>query len=282
MIGRMKNASRNMVMADRDFAERYGPTAIVTGASSGIGEQFAHLLAERGVDLILVARRTDRIEALATALSAKHGIHVDALTLDLTQPDFLDSILSACTEKDIGLVVSNAGSGPKGPLHECSREEIEHTLDLNCRAPLLLAHCFAPRLLQRGRGGILITGSIEGFQSFPYSAIYSASKALVRSFGEAIWEEYRERGLNVLVLAPGSTDTELLENLGMDAEQMGAMSAREVAELGLRHLGSGPTYIPGSTNRVFMSVLRILPRRLALRLAGQGMQSAIEKAQPRK
>jgi short-subunit dehydrogenase len=271
-----------MAMNARAFAERYGPTAIVTGASSGIGEQFAHLLAERGLDLILVARRTDRIEALATELSTKHVVHVDAVPLDLTQPDFLASLLPACEEKDIGLVVSNAGSGPKGPLHENSSEEIERTLDLNCRAPLLLAHRFVPRLLQRGRGGILITGSVEGFQSFPYSAAYSASKAFVRSLGEAIWEEYRGRGLDVLVLAPGSTDTELLENLGMDAKQMRAMSARKVAELGLRHLGNGPNYIPGAMNRVFTSVLHLLPRRLALRMAGEGMRSAIEKALPRK
>ncbi len=269
-------------MTELDFAERYGPTAVVTGASSGIGEQFAHLLAERGLDLILVARRADRIEALATELSTKHGVEVDALPLDLTQPDFLANLLAVCEGKDIGLVVSNAGSGPKGPLHENSSEEIEYTLDLNCRAPLLLAHRFVPQLLARGRGGILITGSIEGFQSFPYSATYSASKAFVRAFGEAIWEEYRGRGLDVLVLAPGSTDTELLANLGMDAEQMRAMSPREVAELGLRHLGNGPNYIPGAMNRVLMSALHLLPRRLALRLAGQGMRSSIENARLRK
>ncbi|MBW2387251.1 MAG: SDR family NAD(P)-dependent oxidoreductase [Deltaproteobacteria bacterium] len=267
-------------MTDQVFLKRYGPTAIVLGASSGIGEQFARLLAERGLDLVLVARRKERIEALAAELSERHGVASLALPLDLAQPNFLGALLPACEDSDIGLVVSNAGAGPKGPLHENSRFEIEHALDLNCRVPLLLAHHFAPEFAKRGRGGILITGSIEGFQSFPYSAAYSATKAFVRSFGEAIWEEYRGRGVDVLVLAPGATDTEMLENLGLDAKQMRAMSAREVAESGLRQLGRGPTYIPGAKNRIFVSFLNCLPRRLALRIAGQVMQNSNDKARP--
>jgi short-subunit dehydrogenase len=164
----------------------------VTGASSGIGEQFARVLAEAGLDLVLVARRTERIEKLAEELRGSHGVAVEPLTLDLCEPDFLGPLVRACEGKEIGLVVSNAGIGAKGLCHEARREELTEVLHANCRAPLLLAHAFAPALIERGRGGLLLTGSIEGFVGFPYSAAYAATKAFVTSFGEGRPDVSRE------------------------------------------------------------------------------------------
>jgi short-subunit dehydrogenase len=257
---------------------RYGPTALVTGASSGIGEQFARVLAEQGFDLVLVARRRERLESLARELGEKHVVRVAALALDLARPGFLVDLLPACEGEQVGLVVSNAGFGPKGRLHETPPELLERMLDVNCRAPLLLARAFAPRLLERGRGGILITGSIEGALGFPYSAAYAATKAFVASFGEAIWEEYRKQGLDVLVLAPGATDTEMLSGLGMDPGELRAMAPEVVARQALARLGRGPTFIPGYANRAFVRLLRLMPRKLALHLAGEAMRRSLERA----
>ena len=267
-----------MAMAREEFKRRYGPTALVTGASSGTGEHFARILAEQGLDLVLVARRRERLEALAKELGEEHAVRVVSLGLDLARPDFLADLLPVCEGEDVGLVVSNAGFGAKGRLHETASDLLEQMLDLNCRAPLLLARAFVPRLLERGHGGILITGSIEGYLGFPYSAGYAATKAFVRSLGEAIWEENRKQGLDVLVLAPGATDTEMLSNLGMDPRDLHAMAPEAVARQALARLGRGPAFIPGFANRAFVRLLRVLPRKVALRLAGEGMRRALERA----
>jgi short-subunit dehydrogenase len=262
-----------------DFLEKYGPWALVTGASSGIGEQFARVLAEMGLDLVLVARRTERIEKLAEELRGSHGVEVEPLTLDLSEPDFLGPLVRACKGKDIGLVVSNAGIGAKGLCHEAQREQLTQMLAANCRAPLLLAHALVPALIERGRGGLLLTGSIEGFVGFPYSAAYAATKAFVTSFGEGLWGELREHGVDVLVLAPGATDTEILPKSGFDPQDMaGLMAPETVARLTLRRLGRGPVYVPGILNRAFVGFLSLLPRRLAVVIAGRGMRAALEKA----
>lgn len=268
---------------EKDFGTRYGPWALVTGASSGIGEAFAHLLAEAGIHLLIVARRSGTLKALAKELSEKHGVEVEALSLDLGQPDFLDSLLEGCDGKDIGLVVSNAGIAAKGAYVEMKPQELTRLLDVNCRAPMLLAQAFLPRLKQRGRGGFLITGSLEGFQGYPYSVPYAATKAFVHSLGEGLWGELRGSGVDVLVLAPGATDTELLPLTGMDVRDMptGVMSARAVALVGLKKLQSGPTVIAGFVNRVMMGILGLMPRRWAILAGGKGMQDAMKKSQAR-
>ena len=265
------------------LAERYGPVALVTGASSGIGREFARLLAVAGLDLVLVARRRDRIEALAKDLSQAHGVEVAALPLDLARRDFLDVLLPFCEGRDIGLVVSNAGLGAKGLLDETPRQTLEAVLDVNCRAPLLLAHAFVPRLRARGRGGVILTGSIEAYTPTPWSVGYSASKAFARALGEGLWGELRGCGIDVLALAPGATDTEMLPASGMDARDMptGVMTPAEVARQGLERLGGGPSHITGGVNRALVGFLSILPRRLALLAAGRGMRDAIERGRRR-
>ena len=262
----------------QDFASRYGPWAVVTGASSGIGEQFAHQLAAAGLNVVLVARRADRIERIAAEIAENYGIEVEAVVLDLATPDFLEPLLAACVGRDVGLLVSNAGVGLKGPHAEISPERLNKMLDLNCRAPMLLARSFAPRLIERERGGFIFTGSIEARQGFPYSAAYAATKAFVQSFGESLWVEFGAQGIDVLVVNPGPTDTEALPLQGMDASSMkGLMPPGAVAAHALEQLGRGPVTVPGRLNRVLMRSLSLLPRRLALTLAGRGMLDAIAR-----
>jgi short-subunit dehydrogenase len=263
-----------------DFTERYGPVALVTGASSGIGEQLAAALAERGLDLVLVARRRERLEALAARLSSEHGVKVEVAALDLAVRGDVEELLRRCEGRDIGLVVSNAGVGAKGRLHETGIDLLETVLDVNCRAPLLLAHAFAPRLIERGRGGLLFTGSIEAWTPSPWSVGYAASKAYLRSLGEGLWGELSQHGIDVLVLSPGATDTEILAQGGMRAEDMPTpvMAAEDVAREALERLPHGFNYIPGRVNRLLVRVLSALPRRMAVRAAGKGMRDALEKA----
>jgi short-subunit dehydrogenase len=264
------------VALSKDFASRYGPWAVVTGASSGIGEQFAHQLAAAGLNVVLVARRAGRISRIAAELAEHYGAEVEAVALDLATPDFLEPLLAACVGKDIGLLVSNAGMGLKGPHAEISPEKLNKMLDLNCRAPMQLARSLGPRLIERGHGGFVLTGSIEARQGFPYSAAYAATKAFVQSFGESLWVEFGAQGIDVLVVNPGPTDTEALPLQGMDATSMkGLMSPGVVAAHALARLGRGPVTVPGRLNRVLMRSLSFLPRRFALSLAGRGMLDAI-------
>jgi short-subunit dehydrogenase len=183
----------------------------------------------------------------------------------------------------VGLVVSNAGLGMKGPHAEADPDELDDLLAVNCRAPMLVARAFAPRLLARGRGGLVLVGSIEGFQGYPYSAAYAATKGFVHSLGEGLWGELHPQGVDVLVVAPGGTDTEILANQGIDKKTIvGLMEPGDVAERSLEHLGRGPVYVVGGSNKLLVGTLRVLPRRLALRAAGMGMRQTLARSARRR
>lgn len=262
-----------------EFSETYGPWAIVTGASSGIGKAFAEILAEKGVNLVIAARRKERLEELAQNLTEKHAVQVVPLELDLNAADFLKTLDDATEEMDIGLVVSNAGFGFKGPHHEQSPVALDKLLNVNVRAPMLIARAYAPGLIRRGRGGIIITGSMEGVMGFPWSGAYAASKAYVNALGEALWGELGEHGVDVLVLSPGATDTENLRNQGYDPDKMpGIMSPRTVASSALESIRRGPHYIPGFKNAMTVRILSMLPRRMALKMAAKGIRASLEKS----
>jgi len=263
----------------KDFNVQYGPWALVTGASSGIGQEFARLLAERGLNVIVNARRTDRLTRLSHELESRCGVAAEALPLDLSNPDFLLRLQEGCSGKDIGLVVSNAGFGVKGLHHMNDSAQLDRMLMVNARAPMMIAHAFIPPLIERGCGGLLFTGSMEGFFGFPWSAGYSASKAFVRSLGEALWQELKPRGVDVMVLAPGATDTETHALQGIDKHQMsGLMPPRQVAELALAQLGRKPVYVSGRKNNLLIRFLAALPRRWATAMAGAGLSAVIKKS----
>lgn len=260
-------------MTDNALATRYGPVAVVTGASSGIGRSFARQLAAQGLDLVLVARRIDRLEALAEELRSTHGRAVYVNGIDLSEPSAAQQILNATTDLDVGLVVSNAGFGLKGEHAANDPKVMTHMLMVNCNVPMLLAHGFIPRLRQRGRGGLLFTSSVEGLIGCPYSTAYSATKALVNSLGEGLWAELNPEGIDVLTICPGATDTEAAALQGIDPSTLqNVMSPDEVARLALDNLRNGPTLITSEHYRASFETLLSLPRRDALMAMARGMK----------
>lgn len=264
-------------MTDSDLFQRYGSWALVTGASSGIGEHFARALATIGFHLIITARRTDRLQHLATELQADHGINVETLSLDLAADDFLTPLMQACAGKELGLVICNAGFGLKGEHQLQDIDQLDNMLKVNARAPMLIARALTPQLAQRDRSAFIFTSSIEGFIAFPYSTGYAASKAFCLSLGEGLAHELKPQGIDVLILAPGSTDTEALTLQGFDPKDLsGLMSPREVASQTLHQLGRKTIFIPGKANAFMVGLLSILPRRWATFLAGKGMQAALK------
>lgn len=255
------------------FWDRYGPVSLVTGASSGIGWAFAEELAERGFDLVLTARRADRLAELGAQITAAHSVKVRIIEADLGDPVAPALLLDQTRDLDIGLVVSNAGFGLKGPHEANDAAAMTEMVMVNCNAPFQLAHGFIPRLRQRQTGGLLFTSSIEGLMGCPYSAAYSASKALVIALGEALWGELAGSGIDVLTLCPGATESEAAAKQGIDmAKLQNVMPARDVARLALDNLAEGPTFISSEAYKASFDQLLALPRRDALRAMAAGMK----------
>ena len=187
---------------------------------------------------------------------------------------------TVCRDRGLGLLISNAGFGvPKGKYLDADPKSLAAMYQTNALAPARLARALVPGMVERGAGGVLFTGSIEGDAVFPYSAPYAATKAFLHSLAQGLWFEVRRSGVDVLLLAPGSTDTEAPLKQGISRDQLaGLMSPREVAEQALAQLGRRPHFIPGLQNRLLVAVFRLLPRTLAIRMAGFGMKQAMENS----
>lgn len=260
-------------MSSNEFIDQYGPVAVITGASSGIGKAFAEALAAKRLNLVLVARRLQRLEEMAARLSSHYGIEVSVCEADLSRIEAVDQVASAVAGKDIGLLVSNAGFSLKGPHSTIATSRLTEMLMVNCHAPMLLARQFIPGLQARGRGGIIFTSSIEGLMGCPYSTAYSATKALVNSLGEGLWGELTPDGIDVLALCPGATDTEAMSLQGIDTSKIDNMMAPEaVAKLALENIKNGPVFIASEHYKAKFEQLTSLPRRNALAVMAKTMK----------
>jgi uncharacterized protein len=260
-------------MNSNGFKDRYGPVALVTGASSGIGKAFAEQLAAKGLDLVLVARRLDRLKELAAQLAKQHGVKAQAHQIDLAEPTAAQQMLDATSSLDVGLIVSNAGFGMKGEHAANDPQAMADMLMVNCNVPMQLSRGFIPRLRQRGKGGIIFTSSVEGLMGCPYSTAYSSSKALVNALGEGLWAELQPEGIDVLTLCPGATESEAASKQGIDiATLRNVMPAEEVARLTLTNIQNGPLFFSSEYYRANFEKLLSLPRRDALMAMAKGMK----------
>jgi uncharacterized protein len=253
--------------------DRYGPVALITGASSGIGKSFAERLAAFGMDLVLIARRVQRLDTLGAHLKTTHGVAVKVCPIDLAEASAARQMADATASLDIGLVVSHAGFALKGDHAAIDASAMADLLMVNCNTPMLLANVFIPRLRRRGKGGMVLTSSVEGLMGCPYSAAYSASKAFVKSLGEALWGELTPAGIDVLTICPGATDTEELGRHGIDAATLPHVSSPEaVAKLALENLTNGPVLITSEHYKATFDQLLAMPRRDALTVMARRMK----------
>jgi len=257
------------------FAERYGPWALVAGASDGLGAAFGRALAGRGLDVVLVARRAGRLEDLAREIRAAHGVEVRTVVLDLARPDLVPALDRATADLEVGLVVYNAGLSVIGPFLDQPVESHLETLRVNCRGPLALAHHFGRSMARRGRGGIVLMSSLAGLQGSALLASYSASKAFDLVLGESLWEELGGQGVDVLACCAGATRT---PNYIASRPRRGRVDAPEmepgqVVGEALSALGSRGSLVAGTTNRLLDLLMhRLLPRSLAVRIMGSSMR----------
>ncbi len=247
------------------FCERFGPWAVVTGASSGIGEAFARQLANEGLHLVLVARRGDRLESLAGELRERHGIAARVVAVDLAKEDFFPAVERATADLEVGLLVNNAGVIAAGRFLDNDLAAELNQLHLNTRAGLILAHHFGRRMRERRRGGVIFVSSTLAFAGVPSVSAYAASKAHALSFAEGFAREARGDGIAVMALCPGPTRTEIWPE---GASPILPMEPESVARAALENLGRRTTVVAGFWNRAITSSTRLAPRAMNSRIFG--------------
>ena len=250
------------------------PVALVTGASSGIGRAFTLALADRGHDLVLVARDTGRLEELARELEAAYGASVEVLTADLADPAALATVEARVSDaaRPVDLVVNNAGFGTSGHFTELPIDREEQEIQLNVLALVRLTHAALAAQVMVGRGGVINVASIAGYQPTPGNATYGATKAFVSSFSQAVHEELKGTGVKCMVLSPGFTRTEFQERAGFDSKEVPGFlwqDAATVVQHALRAYFKGRAVcVPGPLNRVTAAFTAVTPHAVTRRMAG--------------
>lgn len=232
----------------------YGPWALIAGGSEGVGEAVAHQLAQAGIDVILVARNSERLHATAEAVR-RRGVRVETVVLDLLSPDALARLREATDGKDVGLLVYNAGANSYGSdFVSGDLARFQDVLALNVGRQLEVTHHFGALMKARGRGGILLVGSLAGYVGQPELTVYAAAKAFARTFAEGLWLELQPYGVHVLHLVLGVTRTPAMARAGLRFDLPGLVvdDPAEVAAEGLRHLADGPVRVMPGHERVVL------------------------------
>lgn len=263
-----------------ELLRRYGPAAVITGASDGIGRACAEALAAAGFEVVLVARRETDLQALAKDLTARHGVEAHAFAADLSLPGAVDRLLTRTHGMEVGLVVAAAGFGSIGPFLEKAVAEEANMVDLNCRSVVELSHGFGRRMAAAGRGGLMLFGSLVGFQGSPNAATYAATKGFVQAFAEGLAVELRPAGVTVLSVAPGPVATGFAARAGMAMGQ--AATPASVAAGALAALGRQGTVRPGFLAKFLGWSLGTLPRAARVRILGKIMGGMIAPTAPAK
>jgi uncharacterized protein len=254
--------------------------ALITGASSGIGEEFARQLAVQGWSLILVARSQDRLEKVRTELMSAHmGIDVVAIPLDLTVPGAPADLFqrTQAAHLDAELLINNAGFGAFAEFASLDLDRIRQMLALNIVALVELTHLYMQPMMQRRRGGIINIASVAGFAPLPYSTVYAATKAFVKSFSDALFEEARQRGVHVMAVNPGTTETNFFRVAGQSpfSHRARMQTSAEVVRESLRAFErKKSSVVTGGSNRLLTVILTLLPRRWITAAVGKAMRRA--------
>ncbi len=248
-----------------------GTTALITGASSGIGLVFAEQLAARGVNLVLVARSQPKLEALAAKLTQESGIATWVITQDLTAADATEAVILRLKALDLSpdILINNAGFATYGIFDTLGMQRQRDEIKINCLAPVELTHALLPAMVKRGSGVVINVASTAAMQPDPYMAIYGATKSFLLSFSNALWAENRARGVRVLALCPGATDTAFFDVVNAEEASVGKrMSASSVVSQALQAVDKNRNYvITGCNNWLLGQLQRFITRRRLLLIA---------------
>jgi short-subunit dehydrogenase len=234
-----------------EFQKKYGPWALIAGASTGIGEAYSRQLAEKGLNLLLIARGKERLENLANELQSQYSIEARPIPIDLSTHNLLDQLKPQVDDLEIGLLIYNTAYSETRNFTEGKIEGILKTLDVNCRGVLLLCHEFGSKMVKRKRGGVILMSSMSGLQGSGLVSDYAATKAFDIILGEGLWAEWRHYGVDVLSVVAGATKTPTLAKLSEGkTKQPHAMQPEDVAKEALGYLGKGPRRMMGPLNKI--------------------------------
>jgi short-subunit dehydrogenase len=254
----------------------YGDWALVTGASAGIGMAFARRLATQGINLVLVARRAPRLQALADELARDHRIQTRVVAEDLERDGAIERIEAGVADLHIGILINNAGFSMVGRFDRVPREKVLGMVRVNCLAVAALAHAFLPGMRARRRGAVVIVSSAAAYQPLGYAATYAATKAFDLMLAEALWAENRDAGVDVLALSPGPVETEFQTVAGETAHP--GATPESVVEVAFAALGKKPSVVAGGFNKVRAWTVRFAPRAQVARLAMGVMRGHVPEA----
>lgn len=255
-----------------NLLQKYGKTALVAGASEGIGAAFAKYLAEAGMDLVLVARRTDKLNDLAGRLKSEFGIKITCITCDLADSNALKLITESMNENEISLMVYNAALSYIGPFLSSSSEDDSNAVSVNILAPLQMVRYFGGKMVEKKKGAIILMASLAGFQGSGYLSVYASTKAFNRVLAESLWYEWKGKGVDVIACCAGATSTPNFINTNPEKTSVFAprvLSPAEIPAQCFNYLGKQPSFITGRGNRVasfFMQ--KILSRKMAIKIMG--------------
>lgn len=245
-----------------EFTQKYGPWAVIAGASEGVGAGLADQLAARGLNLVLIARNSALLEDLSSRIRERHGVEVRALAQDLTADDVRDRVAQATEGFEVGLLIYNAGAANRTTeFLDDSFEDSLQQIKLACIGPVALARHFAPGMRERGRGGIVLIGSLACLAGSSLLAVYSAVKAFNVNLAEGLWAELSPHGVDVCCMPLGMTWTEALQRMGYAYDPETVMLAEDAATEIIDNIGNGPTFPVGERNRTMASMVWTVDRR---------------------
>jgi uncharacterized protein len=263
-----------MSRSDADFRAKYGPWALVAGASQGLGEHYARQVAACGVHVVLIARRLSVTTLLAEEIAVTYGVQTRVIELDLSRADAAQVVERETADIEVGLLVYNAGLSIIGRFFDGAMEDHVREIETNCRAPMMLAYTLGNKMAERRKGGIVLMSSLSATMGSALIANYAATKAYNQVLAEGLWEEMRGRGVDVMACcAPAVTTPNYLAS-GPSGTQPGTMTPEAVVRETLAALGTTPSFVPGRTNRLSAFALRrLLPRERAIRIMGGVMRN---------
>lgn len=255
-----------------DLKKKYGRTALVAGASEGIGEAFASYLAQAGMDLILIARRAEPLQQLADTLIKKHPIHVTTISCDLSDANARKELLEQLSSKEINLLVYNAALSYIGPFEESTAALNSKIAETNMLAPMQMAHELGNRMLQKKQGAVILMASLAGFQGSGFLSVYAATKAFNRVLAESLWYEWKNSGVHVIACCAGATATPGYLNTKPEKGSFFAPKVQlpeEVVQECFEKLGKQPSFVTGAANYLASFIMqKLMPRKMAITIMG--------------
>ncbi len=277
---RVITKTRERVMKT-SFKDKYGKWAVITGGTSGIGWELADQIAAQGLNIVLVARRANLLESKSRELTQKHRVTVKTIQADLSNLNEISKVIEGTIDLEVGLIIPCAAIETHGLSTKIDIEKEEALINLNVVTTFKLTHHFTQRMVERGRGGVILVSSMIGHMPNSYFSNYAASKAYVLNYGRSLNGELKEKGVDVTVVSPGATETPMIDNAGIDMDKTGftVMQPDVVARVALDALGKKPSVIPGKKNNimVFMAT-RIMSTKMAINMGAKMMRDVLDSS----